>query len=106
MKSSFFKPWSAGNQNSKTFKKTVKVNKHIPVLDIAKIETALISGIAEIWPWKNAMWSEFHSKWCNVKWCFEGSVLQDTFFTCFSSDHNRISMANVHKMRFRLVVSE
>ena len=33
--STCFKPWSAGNQNSKTFRKTDKVNKRIPVLDIA-----------------------------------------------------------------------
>ena len=62
IKSTFFKPWSAGNQNSITFKKTDKVNKHIPVLDIAKNKSAFISGIAEIRPWKSVMWSESHSK--------------------------------------------
>ena len=51
-KINFFKSWSAGNQNSKTFKKTDKVNKHIPVLDIAKNKSALTSGIAEIRPCK------------------------------------------------------
>ena len=50
MKLTFFKPWSAGNQNSKTFKKTDTVNKHIRVLDIAKNKLAFISGIAEIRP--------------------------------------------------------
>ena len=50
IKSTFFKPWSAGNQNCKTFKKTDKVSKHIPVLDIAKNKSALISGIAKIRP--------------------------------------------------------
>ena len=38
------------------------INKNIPVLDIAKTKSVLISGIAEIRPWKSAMWSEFHSK--------------------------------------------
>ena len=45
----FFKLWQAGNQNSKTFKND-EVNIHIPVLDIAKIKSALISGKAEIRP--------------------------------------------------------
>ena len=45
----FFKPWPAGNQNSKTFKNDV-VNKHFPVLDIAKNKSTVISGIAEIRP--------------------------------------------------------
>ena len=45
-KINFFKPWPAANQNSKTFKND-KVNKHIPVFDIAKNKSALISGIAE-----------------------------------------------------------
>ena len=31
-----------------------------------------------------------------MKYCFEGSVLQDQFPTCFSSDHNKISMANTN----------
>ena len=31
-----------------------------------------------------------------MKWCFEGSVLQDPFSTCFSSDHNKVSMANAN----------
>ena len=31
-----------------------------------------------------------------MKWCFEGSALQDHFLTCFSSDHNKISMANAN----------
>ena len=35
LKSTFFKPWPAGNQTSKSFF-FYKVNKHIPVLDIAK----------------------------------------------------------------------
>ena len=48
MKPTFFKPWSAGNQKSKTLKKTDKVNKHISVLDIVKNNSPLISGIAEI----------------------------------------------------------
>ena len=52
LKQTFFKPWSAGNQNSKTFKKNDEVNNHIPVLDIAKNKSALISGIAEIRPRK------------------------------------------------------
>ena len=34
-----------------------KFNKHTPVLDIVKNKSVLISGIAEIWPWKSAMWS-------------------------------------------------
>ena len=38
-----------GTKSSKTFKK-YKINKHIPVLDIAKNKSALISGIAEIRP--------------------------------------------------------
>ena len=48
IKLTLFKTWSAGNQNSKTFKKTGKVNKHFPVIDIAKNKSALISGIADI----------------------------------------------------------
>ena len=52
LKSTFFQPWPAGNQNSKTLKEKYKVNKHIPVLDIAKNKSAIISGIAEIQPWK------------------------------------------------------
>ena len=35
---------------SKALKKTYEVNNHIPVLDIAKNKSALISGIAEIRP--------------------------------------------------------
>ena len=35
LKPTCFKPWPAGNQTSKTFKKD-EVSKHIPVLDIAK----------------------------------------------------------------------
>ena len=32
-----------------------------------------------------------------MKWCFEGSALQDPiFFTGFSSDHNKISMADAN----------
>ena len=34
----------------KHFKKSDEVNKHIPVLDIAKNKSALTSGIAEIRP--------------------------------------------------------
>ena len=48
LKSNFFKPWQAGNQTSKTLNLFYKVNKHIPVLDIAKNKSVLISGIAEI----------------------------------------------------------
>ena len=49
LKSTIFKPWPAGNQTSKTlFFFFYKVNKHIPVLDIAKNKSVLISGIAEI----------------------------------------------------------
>ena len=40
------------------FKQTDKASKHIPVLDIAKNKLALVSGIAEIHPWKK----------CNVIW--------------------------------------
>ena len=29
-----------------------------------------------------------------MKWCFEGSALQDLFSHLFLSDHNKISMAN------------
>ena len=46
LKSTFFKPWPAGNQTLKIY----KANKHIPVLDIAKNKSVLISGIAEIRP--------------------------------------------------------
>ena len=48
LKSTFFKPWPAGNQSSKTlfFYKV----KHILVLDIAKNKSVLISDIAEIRP--------------------------------------------------------
>ena len=42
------------------------------------------------------MSSEFHSKQCNVNWCFEGSALQDYFLIRFLSDHNEISMANAN----------
>ena len=42
--------------------KNDEVNKHIQVLDIAKTKPALISGKAEIRPWKSAVWTEFHSK--------------------------------------------
>ena len=49
LKLTFFQPWPAGNQKSKSLKKD-QVNKHIPVLDIAKNKSALISGIAEIRP--------------------------------------------------------
>ena len=31
-----------------------------------------------------------------MKWCFEGSALQDHFLTCYSPDHNNISMANAN----------
>ena len=48
LKSTFFKPLPAGNQTSKTLNFFYKVNKHIPVLDIAKNKSVLISGIAEI----------------------------------------------------------
>ena len=50
LKSTFFKPWPAGNQTSETIIFFYKVNKHIPVLDIAKNKSVLISGIAEIRP--------------------------------------------------------
>ena len=49
-KSTFFKPWPAGNQTSKTLIFFYKVNKHIPVLDTSKNKSVLISGIAEIRP--------------------------------------------------------
>ena len=49
LKSTFFKPWPAGNQLVKRYF-FYKVNKHIPVLDIAKNKSVLISGIAEIRP--------------------------------------------------------
>ena len=49
LKSTFFKPWPAGNQTSKTLK-NYKVNKHIPLLDIAKNKSVFISGIVEIRP--------------------------------------------------------
>ena len=47
LKSTFFQPWPAGNQNIKMLIKD-KVYKHIPVLNIAKNKSALISGKAEI----------------------------------------------------------
>ena len=50
LKSSFFKPWPAGNQTSKTLIFFYQVNKHIPVFDIAKNKSVLISGIAQIRP--------------------------------------------------------
>ena len=50
LKSTFFKPWPAGNQTSKTLDFFYKVNKHIPGLDIAKNKSVLTSGIAEIRP--------------------------------------------------------
>ena len=45
-----------------------KVNKHIPVLDIAKNKSALISGIAEIRPWKkyNVIWVSFEIMQCEM----------------------------------------
>ena len=62
LKSTFFKPWLAGNQTSKTLNFFYKVNKHIPVLDIAKNKSLLISGLQKFDPEKSAMWSEFYSK--------------------------------------------
>ena len=47
--STFFKPWPAGNQTSKTLF-FYKDNKLIPVLDIAKNKSVLISGMAESRP--------------------------------------------------------
>ena len=50
LKSTFFKPWPAGNQTSKTLFSFYKVKTHIPVSDIAEIKSVLISGKAEIRP--------------------------------------------------------
>ena len=49
LKSTFFKPWPAGKQTSKPLK-SYEVNKHIPVLDIVKNKSVLISGIAVFGP--------------------------------------------------------
>ena len=67
LKPTFFKPLPAGNQNSKTLKND-EHNKHIPVLDIAKNKSALISGIAEIWRWKkyNVIWVSFEIMQCEM----------------------------------------
>ena len=54
MKLTFFKPWSAGNQKSKTFKTTDKVNKHISVIGIAKNKSALSVALQKFDPEKSA----------------------------------------------------
>ena len=48
-KTNFFQTLASWEPNCKTLKNDA-VNKHIPVLDIAKNKSALISGIAEIRP--------------------------------------------------------
>ena len=86
----FFKLWQAGNQNSKTFKND-EVNIHIPVLDIAKIKSALISGKAEIRPWKKCNFIRNNAMWNGVLRVVPFKI---QFLICFWSDHNEIAMGN------------